>query len=381
MDIRTKLVLTLVAVALASMLVLGVFAFGASREMLQEQALRQLESVAEGKKDDLERAWEAWRDRARLISSRTQLRLSLRRFRATGDAAERARMVRILEDARSSVRRLLYAAVLDPDGREIAAAGDLPEGAERSPGPTRTTPASEPEVTRTADGRLVVTLIEPMRLDGERIGAALVVLDAAELGAIARDYTGLGESGETLLVRAAADGDAEILTPLRHPSEVPDWYLVSREHSASPALRASRGESGAFAGVDDHTGRHVWASTRPLSRPGWGVVVKIDAEEAEQPALALRETLARLALSLAALAIVAGFVLALFISGPIRELASVAARIRAGEENLRADGDREDEIGELARAFNGMTEELMAANEELARRIEKSKADGPGSST
>jgi len=304
-DLRTKLVFTLVAVALVSMVVLGVFAFEASRSMLQALALRQLESVAEGKKDDLERAQEAWRDRARLISSRTQLRLSLRHFLDTSDREELDRMRRILDDARGSVRSLLYAAVLDPSGLPLAVSGAIPDGVELPPVLLGEVGQSAAPVARAGGDRLVVTLDEPMRLDGVPIGITRVVLDAVELGAIARDYTGLGETGETLVVRADAEG-AEILTPLRDTtdSEVP--RRIPKDRADSPSLRAVRGESGTLVGVDDHSERAVWASTRPLARPGWGVVVKIDAEEAEKPALELRETLVRLALSLSALAVVAG---------------------------------------------------------------------------
>ena len=55
MDIRTKLVFALVAVSLGSMLALGAFSHAASRALLQRMALRELEAVAETKKQDLER--------------------------------------------------------------------------------------------------------------------------------------------------------------------------------------------------------------------------------------------------------------------------------------------------------------------------------------
>ena len=55
MDIRTKLVFALVAVALGSMLALGAFTYDATRAQLQRLALRQLDALAESKKEDLER--------------------------------------------------------------------------------------------------------------------------------------------------------------------------------------------------------------------------------------------------------------------------------------------------------------------------------------
>lgn len=364
MDIRTKLVLTLVAVSLVSMAVLGVFAFEASREMLEAQALRHLASVAEGKGDDLARARVAWGDRARLIASRTQLRLSLRRFLARGEEADRERLVRILEDARSSLPSLTYAAVVDAEGRTIAFSGELPSQAPSSFVDAAARPSDVVSLVRLNGHRLAIALHEKMVLDGELIGFARVVLDAGELQAIARDYTGLGETGETLIVHRLETGDVEILTPPRHEDVSADMLRIPASQAERASVVALAREEGTYTDLSDYAGRRVWAATNPLGNPDWGIVAKIDAEEAERPILELRETLVRVALSLSALGVLAGLAVALFISRPIRELAAVATRIREGEKDLRADANGEDEIAELARAFNAMADELIAAREE-----------------
>ena len=380
MDIRTKLVFALVAVALVSMFVLGLFAYRASSVLLQTQALRQLESVAEGKKNDLERVLVAWRDRARLVASRTQLRHTLASYTRTRDAADRARMERILHDARQSVRALRHASVHDPIGDVVASTGDPPPDLDLPDHATSRKAAVVGllSVAFDRDERLVVTLHEPMRINGTPIGFVRVVLSADELVDIAQDTTGLGTTGETLIVRALPNGNTQILTPVREPDSLPPGRELGEDYRGSPSIEAARGVEMTFrGGVTDYRGRDVWAATRYLEEPDWGVVVKVDAAEEILAVTELRNTMVTLALSLSAFAIVAGAVLALYIAQPIRELAAVAHRISDGEHELRAPGEREDEIGELARAFNHMTEELIDANQQLEQRIRKQEGKDP----
>jgi len=103
MDIRTKLSLSLVAVALISMALLGLFAYRTSADLLQEISVRQLDALAESKKRDLIKLYESWQNQLRLIRSRTQLRISLREYLSTGSEDSLARVTRIIEDATAAV--------------------------------------------------------------------------------------------------------------------------------------------------------------------------------------------------------------------------------------------------------------------------------------
>ena len=85
---------------------LGAFSYDATRSLLRSIALRQLEAVAESKKQDLERTIVGWRDRVQLVTSRTSLRESLRDFKRDHDEALLARMEGILGDAIRSAESL-----------------------------------------------------------------------------------------------------------------------------------------------------------------------------------------------------------------------------------------------------------------------------------
>jgi len=367
MDIRTKLVFAFVAASLAGMLALGAVSYEATRELLQRIALRQLEAVAETKKEDLGRVIVGWRDRVQLVTSRTSLRESLATYKRTRDEALVARMERILRDAIRSTRALRGISVYTADGFFVTSSGvDLGERGRVRPAAFMWAeqPVVFEKVTLHPDEGLLVSFVSPMRLAGVLVGAAKVRLSAQELIDVTRDYTGLGETGETLMAQRTEEGDALVLNPLRHGHESGAGHRVRTGETDDPTLRAVQGTEATYReGAVDYRGEKVWAATRYLDEFGWGVVVKVDADEELAPVRELRETMVRLGLSLSAFAIMAGTILGFYVSRPIRELAEVARRIGAGEHDLRAPAHGEDEIALLARTFNTMADELVRSEE------------------
>jgi HAMP domain-containing protein len=360
-DIRTKLVFALVAVSLGSMLALGAVAYTAAGRRLQENSLRQLISLAETKKQELENVFQGWQERVSLIASRTQLRLSLSDFNRMGSPAERERIGRILRDARratSTVRRLT---IYDVVGHPVASTAV--EGAEGLPDlqasrlPDGELPVYEGIISSDEDG-LLVGFMAPLWLEGEQIGALHVRLVAEELVDVIRNFIGLGETGETLLVLPVDGANVRLLRSER-PQVAGQPGRVRLEPLDAAAELAMAGREDVFsAGLIDYRGQSVWAATRYLPDVGWGLVVKFDTAEEQQPIAEFRGKLTRLGLSLSAFAIVVGIFLGFLFAKPINDLAGVANRIRAGELDARARTDRQDEIGLLARTFNQMAEEL-----------------------
>lgn len=372
MDLRTKLVFALVGATLAAMLALGAAAYSQAGTLLREAALGQLDALAESRQDDLESATRGWSERTQLIGSRTQLRLSLAAWARSGDPAERERMGRILEDARRSVESVRFLAVLDMSGRVIASSGETPAELPAPPAPETGPGSADTGVPRlfglTLDPRRgpEIAYALELRIDGEPVGRLVARFDGEDLVSIARDYTGLGETGETLIVQAAGDSArARVLHPTRHADLETGAVLAAG--AGNPArLALSERDTVVWRDAIDYRGESVWAATRFLPGPGWGVVVKVDASEERRPILDLRTRMIRLALSLAAFAILAGIVLGLHLSRPLHELADVANRIRGGEMDARAPVRAEDEVGMLARTFNRMADVLTARHLSLA---------------
>lgn len=362
MDIRTKLVFALVAVALGSMLMLGGIMYEDASQLLETSTREQIEGLAESRKDALGSYIAGWRERVQLIASRTQLRLSLRDHDRTGSPEAVVRMARILDDAVASVATIESLAVQDNEGRLVASSQELGDG---TVDPASVPP--QPDSSGTArflrsqvgpDGRLHITLVADLFLDGERLGAVVAILNTEDVITLTSDFAGLGATGEVLIVGRDGAGDPVLLHPARHQGPGDARPLVA-EHPDDPAARALAGDEGFHSeGITDYRGQPVWASTRYLPDVEWGLVVKFDADEKQAVISAFRDRVINLGLSLAAFAILIGTVLGLRFARPIHDLAEAARRIRDGDLEARATVKTEDEIGLLSRTFNEMADEL-----------------------
>jgi len=360
-DIRTKLIFALVAVALASMFALGAVVSPRVGGFLRDDTLEQLDELAESRRQALLWILGGWRDRTSLIASSTELRAGLDERRRTGSAAALDRVQMILGNAMGAAGTVALLRVHDLDGALVAAVSSGPTATlpsrDVSPSPLPPSDVVYAGVEFDGSGSPQVTLAAPIAWEGEAVGTLVAVFAARELLELAATYNGLGETGETLVFVEDADGVPRTLHPTRHGDAVGGVALP--DGPGSLAIRAFGGESTPVAdGVIDYRGEPVWAATRFVPETGWGLVVKLDAAEQERRYVEFRDWLQRTALILSAFAILAGFVLGLRFALPIHALAQAANRIRGGDMQARAKITGEDEVGLLARNFNGMVDEL-----------------------
>jgi len=182
---------------------------------------------------------------------------------------------------------------------------------------------------------------------------------------LATDYTGLGDTGELMIVEPTPTG-ARTLHPVRHRGDgaAPEPILLEGEDD--PVRIALDQVQGVYTeGIHDYRGHEVWAATGYVPSTGWGVVAKFDSEERKASISEFRAELISLAVGLSGIGLLVALFLGFRLSGPIHELAGVANRIREGDLTARASRTREDEIGLLAHTFNDMAAELQVRMTEL----------------
>lgn len=361
MDIRTKFVFVLVAVALGSMLFLGLSMYINAEEALRESRLERLDGLAESKQDGLDEVFAGWIDRVSLVASRTQLRLSLREHNQRSSAETSASIDRILNDAVDAVDVIKSLAVFDLEDRLVASAGQEAALAGLDPSAGGTPVARDilyQGLGPGGNGEIRVRFVSTLRLDGEPLGTLNVTLDAEPLLYLAEDRSGMGQSGETIIVTRDEDGLYRALHRTR-PGGPDAWDPIQTTGPNDLAEMAiSGGDSVYWQGIKDYRGVAVWAAVRRIPEAGMGLVVKVDEDEGRAPITQFRRRTIRLGLSLGAFAILFGTILGFRFSKPVLELAGVADRIREGALSARAQEEGEDEIAHLARTFNDMAEEM-----------------------
>jgi diguanylate cyclase (GGDEF)-like protein/PAS domain S-box-containing protein len=384
MKIKGKLVITFVSLALATLMVLGALAYYSAEKALSEQVLDNLESVATIQKHRIESIIEQNLERFVLVSSRTQLRISLKEYIEQPNQQSRDKMNRILGDAAVSIGDLRRLFIQTLDGRIVASTDpvlidQVHADAEYFLAGLRAIHVDllhrdEDHSQLHGQGQLGIYLSGALSLDEQQLGVLVIDTDASNIIGSITDYHGLGKTGETLLVRRNADGDALFLTPARFEADAALNRTVQAGSMQSPFIQSLMKQEKLLTDAVDYAGQAVIAITRYIDSVGWGLIVQRRKSDAYAPIVMLRRSL----LLLIGLSAVAVILASLYIAGtitrPITRLTDVATRISGGALGERAEVTTGDEVGLLAQAFNQMTEHLIDDINERRQAEEKFQA-------
>ncbi len=140
-------------------------------------------------------------------------------------------------------------------------------------------------------------------------------------------------------------------------------YMVNRTSVPDERLLAASAQPG----VDRTTG--IYRASAPIvsnSRRIGTFCLGLSLAQLDRDVAAARRTTALATLAILLTGLVAVFGISTLITIPIRRIAVAAERIAAGDLGSRAEAGADDEVAELARAFNVMLDSLQRAQLELA---------------
>lgn len=376
-SILLKNTLFTAAAVVISLGILGHLAYLFSRDILLNNIHVRLQIVAADRAALFERYVQRQLERAALITSRTRLRELVQEFQQDRltDEAFQEQSRRILADAKSVTGEFRDLWIIGPEGNVITATSDeyLGQNFADDPGFLQAKSHPQLDLPQKVDGRYFTYLMAPMKnAEDEYIGMLTVWLDVSPLEQILTDPAGLEATG-AVLVGLRKDDQVRYLLKARNGQK------TTVPLSQVPAMaKALEGESG--SGVGTYSGRDVLLAFRPVdfqphSDTQWGLIAKMDLEEAYAPVAHLRAVLLGLQAVLVILGTGGSFLVARRFTRPILGLASTASRIAKGDLNVRVPISSRDEIGLLGAAFNHMSSELDASRTQLEERIDRRTAE------
>lgn len=246
----------------------------------------------------------------------------------------------------------------------------------------------------------------PVRVAGAMAGVLAMQLSIREVDRVmtgGRSWRegGFGETGQAYVIGS----DATLRSDLRGQIEDPDRFLERLQAAGVPTATLDRirqdgttvlnlpvdlhvverigaAENGTELGVN-LLGTPVLRSHAAVELPDlrWTLVAEVDADEALAPVRALQRRIAVVGLLLAALFFIAAGWLGATVTRPVLELAHTVARLGAGQRGATVPVRSTDEVGQLAAAFNRMSEDLerttvsKAELEVLAGRLISAQED------
>lgn len=376
-SLRAKLGIALLVVALVPTAAASALVFHRQRSAIIDDRLDRLSAIATVQQKRVEAWVGSSEDALALIASRTRFGILLRDLQEPDlSPVDRAfkvnAMTGILHDAADASRNVSDVRALDRSGRVVAStvAGEIGVDLSGEPYVLAARPG-RPSLSHVGrvDGAIVGVHARVVERDGQELGWVVVEQWWAPLLDVLIDRSGLGRTGEAVLIRRdPVGGELVSLGPLRGRTDATLRPLPGTATAARPAEDAVSGPSRNAEEATDYRGEAVVAATRPIGGADWGLVVKQDREEILEPITRLRNTLLLIAGAMTVLAIVAAWLVAHRLTRNIADLTATARRVARGDRSARASVRTRDELSELAVAFNRMTDDLVGHEEELETR-------------
>ncbi len=359
-------VLAVTFLVLVAILVIG---FIWQREVFQTAALERVTAVAAAQTERVEEYLADGLNHAEMLATRDQI---IRGVPGGEGGSGAVGVQRAIEEYVLVARDVAWVSVYSAD-LELVASTD--------PSPVSVNADYLAQALRgVVAGNVIAGGVENLHLVGTGIGDAagpsgvvLVAQSMDRLNEMARDYRGLGETGETTLARVV-DGGAEFLTPLRFAPEAALSLVVPDSAENVSVIRIlQNGSLLADDGVD-YRGEPVVAAGSVVEGAEWVLSVELDRAEAMEPLQNLMRA-GLVALIIGSL-VAAGLAwrLSQQIRSPILEIKDAALAIARGDRDTVVPNNRVDEIGELVDAFNIMTAQLSSVTGSLEDKVEQRTA-------
>lgn len=365
MSIRTRILVGFVLLAVVLSSVAGLLYFQQSKGLLKQSILDHLSTTAQIQSNRVQSLYRQNIERLGLLTSRTQLRLSLQSYLENGNQPELEKVSRIIGDANKAIEEFETIHVLSLDGSIIASTDNTSIGkfilTQEQLSGARENAGIDIVVSSGSAPKLL--LVGPLLLEGQPVGLLVVQSATTLLQQVVLDYAGLGLTGETIIA-AKIDGVTTPISPLRFPDRDNPQRLTINPFTGEDASREMIERA-------DYRNRPVLATARAVPGTDWGIIVKIDRDEALRPLGQLRHVLA----GSLALAILLGSLLSIvhaqILTKPIARLTRVASRIANGELERRTDKCGIKELDDLGSTFNQMADQLIHANMCLESRVQE----------
>jgi signal transduction histidine kinase len=371
MMIRTKLIIIFLIISIVPLTIFGTLNYLNTEQALTKETLNKLETLATLQEKNIQNLVDQNLEKLNLVSSRLQLKVELDKYNNNnGNKTQSQQFItRIINPVKSESKSFEDIYILSPMGQIVASTNNTSIGRNHSTDEFFIKGSKQNDVTiffKDPQGNLRVYLTGPLILNGNKlVGVVSIISNLDTLLSQIQTYEGLGETGEFNLVKRDDNGDALLINPLRFDPAAALTLRVDKDDVQTPIIQALLKNEKTFTNIVDYRGVPVLAVTRYIEGVDWGLVAKIDKDEAFAPLDNLRNLTILTGVIVAALVVVACLFLGQSMSLPIRKLRDAAQNIARGNFGTKIKINSPDEIGQLANQFENMKQSIQYTNQNL----------------
>ncbi len=375
---KISLFLTLVGAILALMAVSIIYI--AVRNNLEKEILQHLITAVQSRANHIETFFDDHKDAVEIMSSEPSFIEVLSLSKNNPEYDKKLETVSNRIKTLINVHKEIFQVnLLDKNGVVVVSTDEASVGFDRS-ADVIYLKAKEATYVRDiniseAAGIPVIGIAAPVLFNSEFLGVIIADLKAEELYKITLDRTGLGETGEIYLVNR----DFYMISPSRFKEDV---ILKQKVDTVNARRWLKSGNKNHMDGLEkinvfpDYRGVNVLGTHAHIHEMQWGLLAEIDENEAYAPLKQITSIFVAILIVIP----IAGWLMSIFfarlITRPVHRLHKGTEIIGKGNLEYKVGTDSKDEIGQLSRAFDKMTEDLKkttASMTDLNREIDERK--------
>lgn len=359
MRLIEKIILLLLSVSLLPLLVTGGLLYLNAQQRIEQQTEANLNNIATIQAHRIDSIRAQNLERLTSFTGRADMKTVLSQYNASKAPGAQAQLNENLGEAKQADSNLTLLTIMTTQGVVVASTNHHLVGTTLSANDMSELGSRQDSVKLVGQGGSqppVFYLSAPLALDGKTLGIVMIEVNSGELLATIRDYTGLGQTGESILAQRTPAGRVAYITPLRFDNQAA--FMRTDNDPQSPMLKTLAGRSIALATARDYRGKTVLLSSRYIANSQWGLIVKIDRAEVTQPGIQLKSEFLMLAFISSVLVVFTAIVLAQRATQPILDIDEVAEQVSQGRLQGRVQDIANDEVGNLAKTFNAMLDNL-----------------------
>ncbi len=365
-----KITFSFVILSIGMALITTFIFYNISVNALTLEIKNNLENAAQSRANHIVTYFDQNIEKIKLITSRTQLRKDIENYLANSSAGVRAEIVRKLNDSKGSIEEIENICFIDTAGIVEACSDGSLAGEDYSKEEFFIKGLKvEGAYFFKHESHEDIIVSAPIYQNEKLMGAIITFEDFEELGAIVKDRTGLGETGEVLVAFRDKNGNYVYPIPRKFDTSLNKGVI------GEPMKNALEGKSVFFENVFDYRNEPVIAATRYISEVKLGVVAKIDRKEVILPIQYRFLRISGFIIFVIFISVwLAGYIISKKITKPILELTSATELLRKQNFKIRVNIESEDELKELGDSFN-KTAEILENLDKEKQQIDKAKTE------
>ncbi len=378
MKIRSKITLSYFLLTILLFSIIIVIISLTASNIIKHDAEQHLIAVSQSRANHLNTYLHQQIERLQLITSRNKLRNQLKSYLINPLPAYQQDITNIIQAAQEPVEEIDSILILDPQGQVVATTDNqlIDQNLEQTD--FFINGLQQEQISYIHQGNAPQLVISgPIILNQELIGVGVAVVHIDFVYNILTQATGLGKTGETYLINS----DSLMISPSKF---LPDHQTILKQKissvNADNCWKAQPSDDHLVQETEhldhdpavsfqDYRDVKVLGSHNPVLFVDWCLLTKVDQSEIFQSINSFTYTLILVTLSGVIAYIILGNLISLQITNPLKKLRQGAEVIAKGDLDHQVATDSKDEIGQLSRTFDQMTQSLKQSRSEVDQKV------------